>query len=154
MPEHEIKVIPIPDLLRFRDHVDKEHTIVIQIQNHKNNLIRHIPMINAMATYLYFDDVDRDKEGFIVKSDAKTIIEIGKWLSNLEKEYFVYVCCYAGLSRSPAVATALNEVLFRETKNSIYRFEMCNTMNKYQFYNHDILDFIRRIYNEIKRTNG
>lgn len=145
MNKHRIYILSIPDLYRQKDHLDKEDTMVIQIQHHNKNKHPVIKMKYAKVNSFIFDDESKDRFGFITKQTTKHIIQLAKRLSKLNT-HNIYVCCYAGLSRSPAVAIALNEILHKETKDSYYDFRAADVMDCCHHYNKDISDYIRKIY--------
>jgi len=76
---------------------------------------------------LDFDDVMKsDKHGtFIQKKHIESIIEK---LPEIKKALLVYVCCDAGISRSPAVASALAHFLgdAKSYGNITYRYPFSN----------------------------
>jgi len=145
MNEHKIYILSIPDMFRQKDQLDKENTMIVQIQHHNKNEHQVIRMKHAKVNSFIFDDESKDHFGFITKQTAKHIIELAKRLSKLPT-LNIYVCCYVGLSRSPAVAIAINEILARETKNSYYGFRAADIMDCYHYYNKDISDYIRELY--------
>jgi len=144
---HRINILSIPDLYRSKDELDKNNTMIIQIQHHDRNEYPVIKMKYAKVNSFIFDDESKGNYGFITEQTAKYIIELGKRLSTLNP-HNIYVCCYAGLSRSPAIAIILNEILFSETKDSFYGFRSADIMDCYKFNNKDIANYIRELYNK------
>jgi len=145
MNEHKIYILSIPDLFRQKDQLDKENTMIVQIQHHNKNKYSVIKMKHAKLNSFIFDDESKGNFGFITKQTAKHIIELAKRLSKLPT-LNIYISCFVGLSRSPAVAIAINEILHKETKNSYYGFRAADIMDCYHYYNKDISDYIREIY--------
>lgn len=85
----------------------KEGNIQIIIITKNEYEYNFVPLLE-----LYFDDISRDetneKLSFITKEDIE---RIKRRIPTIEKASLVFVCCDAGISRSPAVASALARYL-------------------------------------------
>ena len=144
---HTIEVISIPNLFLAKDNIDKDNTLVIQIQHTGKNEYDIIKLKKAKVIGLEFDDVYKGKDGFITPYQVGYVYGLGIGLSLRKNPLRVIVSCYGGLSRSPAIASALYIILFKETKDSYYGFRSCDIRDCYQHQNTDILSEIDRLLN-------
>ena len=144
---HKINIISIPNLYRVINSIDKKDTLIIQIQHRGKNEYDIIKTRNAKVLSFVFDDVNKGDDGFITKNNAKIIGEISKSLKNI-KGLNIYISCYAGLSRSPAIGIVMYMILHNETKNSYYGFRASDLMDTYIYHNKDIVQYIMDVYNE------
>jgi len=138
---HKIKVMSIPDLINAKDEINKEIHIIIQIHHTGENEYGEIRFSNTMKNIIFtFDDVNKGDKGFISNYDCGRVEGIMFSLKYME-DITLYICCYGGLSRSPAIALAICYLLVREGKNE-YKDLIKDLLNKYQHHNVDVLNAI------------
>ena len=146
---HEIKVISIPDLIRARSYVNKKKHYIVQIQYHGTNDYPVIEFTNTIKNItLTFDDVNKGDEGFIGLYDAGKVDVIAELLITTNNQAPVYVCCVGGLSRSPAVALGLLNIIASHTITkscSVYISDVIlDYYKRYPHHNKDVLDAIMK----------
>lgn len=93
------------------DNPDKEPYIIISIQDTQNNgfgftFNKSKYCVDVLT--LYFDDIDRDTPGLKMFTSEQAA-EIVNFVKQHEKVAKIIVHCYAGESRSAAVAQAIAE---------------------------------------------
>lgn len=83
---------------------------------------------------LDFKDVSRGEEGFIEARHLQKLLKVP-----YEKFEKIYVCCDGGISRSPAVGTAILKILGKD-------FEANRNSYQYRYMNRDVYDEIIESY--------
>ena len=110
----EFKVLAIDDMIRAYPKLEEENVKVIIITRKNDYKYSFEPLLE-----LGFDDVTKDdmlriseesRDKFIFISQEH-IDSVAEKIPEIKKADVVYVCCDAGLSRSPAVASALAHFL-------------------------------------------
>ena len=113
-------ISPIPDIIREYRQLINGETKTIFVSNTGYSLVP--------ALQIYCDDVYKGKKGFIKKDQIKNLHNV---LQILRRQRTIIVGCDAGLSRSPAVASAIAYLLGDySVRDDIH--------DKYKFYNKDI----------------
>lgn len=122
----KFRVLSIDDMIYQYPHIKESNIRIIIITKNKYEY-NFVPLLE-----LRFDDITRDetndKLSFISKED---IHEIKRRIPDIKKAHIIYVCCDAGISRSPAVASALARYLGDSESYS-------ELMWKYPYANKDI----------------
>ena len=124
----EIKIMPIQDLLHLHALKDSSDHIIVFVTTKPN-------YYDFGYTRFYHLNIADTDTPIIKKADIRKIQDI----CNCGKYYKIYICCDAGLSRSPAVAHFL-AVKLREYKQAE------EIEKKYRFLNEALYNKLMEIY--------
>jgi len=75
------------------------------------------------AVYLEFKDIDSDESG-LTKEDCKQVIELAQYA--VDKDINIIIHCFAGVSRSGAVAKWINDYLAKRQEQYITDYKGYN----------------------------
>lgn len=112
MDEHfcKFKVLSISDMISFYPNLEKDNTEIIVITKDNRYKYNFTPLLQLdfddflKEDYSKMDEELRKKFNLIEQRHVDKIVEKLPEIKNARQ---VFVCCDAGLSRSPAVAQAL-----------------------------------------------
>lgn len=106
MKIHKFQVKAIEDMIHDYHEIKSSHPDVVVIVITRNKYdYKFKPLL-----HLDFDDITMKRPGMIAV-EQRHIDSIIKKLPEIKKASVVFVCCDAGISRSPAVAKALSHYL-------------------------------------------
>ena len=120
---NKFQVLSISDMIYKYPHIEKEGIQIITITKNKYKY-NFTPMLE-----LKFDDIAKNetnnKLSFISKEQINTIKQK---LPEIKRAALVFICCDAGISRSPAVASALARYLgyFDSYSELMWRYPYAN----------------------------
>jgi len=127
-------------------HELKVPHVLISIQGSTSNKMDRRPYLHPSVfrkavLWLNFDDIDNYEEGFktISEEDAKRIIEFVEKYKDRDQVEVILINCFAGISRSSAVAAAINYLYKINTYTDYFRD------NRY-FPNRLVYSTILRVY--------
>lgn len=120
---NKFRVLSISDMIYQYPHIKEGNIRIIIITKNKYEY-NFVPLLE-----LHFDDITQNetnkKLSFISKED---ITEIKRRIPDIKEARIIYVCCDAGISRSPAVASALARYLedFESYSDLMWRYPYAN----------------------------
>lgn len=123
MKPYKFQVKPIDDMIQDYQQIKSSHPDVAVIVITRNKYEYSFkPLL-----HLDFDDITMERPGMIAV-EQRHIDSIIKKLPEIQKASIIFVCCDAGISRSPAVAKALAHYLHDITSFSriSYRYPYAN----------------------------
>lgn len=146
---HILSAIEVEDMLRNNKNLGiLNHNPIISILNDER---KYFPILNSKISNnkflkLAFDDVDCKINSDVVLVNENDILEIIKFIDELKNnDEDIIVHCYAGISRSSAVAMIVAFIL---TKDFEYAKSIVNIANS-----HSPNELILRIADKILGTN-
>ena len=149
---HEIKVMSLNNLIGAKDYINREKHLIIQIQHHGVNDYTVTDFPNTIRnTILTFDDVNKDDKGFISKLDVSMINAVAYYLHMIDNSLPLYVCCFGGLSRSPAVAMGIMSYLI-DKGHQEYKAMLEDCYKTHPHFNVDVVGKILESNREVLLT--
>lgn len=138
----EFKVLPIENMIRLYPELPKQYSFkkgdiqIITITRDEKYEYNFTPLVE-----LDFDDItkqdlnvmDKDIQKKFTFVSEKHVERVVEKLPEIKNAHIIFVCCDAGLSRSPAVAQALAHYLGEGR-------EYCNLSYRYPFANNDVFE--------------
>ena len=125
MEMRKYRVMPIEDIVTLYPQFNNKTATIVITTNHYD--YGFVPTLE-----LDFFDVFKDDKQFITKEHVK---KLKNKLPEIAKAERIIVGCDAGISRSPAVATAIAKYL-----GDIWSYT--DLITKYHYMNKDVYDFI------------